>query len=376
MSEPRLEKETVPPIRPLDPEERSTPGVVAARMLGASALGVATFVVLQPFLIPMLWAAILAYLTWPLYLKLAARTRHRELSAAAFATLVALGLGIPVALVILSLANDVTGMATSVLEWQRAGAPLPDWLARHALVQRVLAVARESELASPERLGDLAAGAGSWLSGYVVSLAGGLARNAFKFGAMMVLLYGFYVSGERIVALGRRLAPLLFPVAPARFVESVGESVRAVMVGITGTAVAQGTLAGIGMAVAGVPSPVFFGTLTALTALLPGGATSISLVAAGWLAFDGRYGPAVGLALYAALVVGTLDNILRPVLISGRVPIPFLLVFLGILGGVMAFGMIGLFVGPVLLSVAFTLLSEFARLAREGEDEEPGAPGG
>ena len=371
MSEaPRGDAKPAPAIEPLPLEERRTPGVVAARFLGAAALGAATLLVLQPFVIPMLWAAILAYLTWPLYLRLAARTRYRELSAAGFATLVALGLGIPVALVILSLANDVTHMATSALEWQRAGAPLPEWLARHALVQRALALARESNLASPERVSDLAAAAGTWISSHVVSLAGGLARNAFKFGAMMVLLYGFYVSGERIVALGQRLAPLLFPVAPARFVESIGESVRAVMVGVTGTAIAQGTFAGIGMAFAGIPSPVFFGTLTALSAVLPGGGSSITLLAAGWLALQGRYGAAIGLALYAALVVGTMDNILRPILISGRSPIPFLLVFLGILGGLIAFGTIGIFLGPVLLSVAFTLLNEFARLSRERNPED------
>jgi predicted PurR-regulated permease PerM len=360
-----------PAPEPARAVERRTPGTVAARILGAAALGSATFVVLRPFVIPMLWAGILAYLTWPLYQRLAARTRHRELSAAAFATLVALGLGIPVALVIASLANDVTNLAGTVLEWQRAGAPLPDWLAQHGIVQRGLAFARESNLANPERLGDLAASGGTWLSGQIVSLAGGLARNAFKFGVMVVLLYGFYVSGEHIVELGRRLAPLLFPIAPAQFVESIGESVRAVMVGVTGTAVAQGTFAGIGMAIAGVPSPVLFGTLTSLTAVLPGGGSAISLLAAGWLALQGHYGAAIGLALWAALVVGMMDNILRPLLISGRAPIPFLVVFVGILGGLAAFGMIGIFLGPVLLSVAFTLLNEFARLSRGDEGEGP-----
>ena len=359
-----------PAPEPARARDRRTPGTVSARILGAAALGSATFVVLRPFLIPMLWAAILAYLTWPLYRRFAAQTRHREISAAAFATLVALGLGIPVALVIASLANDATNLAGTVLEWQRAGAPLPDWLTQHAIVQRALAFARESNLASPERFGDLAASGGTWLSGQIVSLAGGLARNAFKFGVMVVLLYGFYVSGEHIVELGRRLAPLLFPIAPAQFVESIGESVRAVMVGVTGTAVAQGTFAGIGMAIAGVPSPVLFGTLTSLTAVLPGGGSAISLLAAGWLALQGHYGAAIGLALWAALVVGMMDNILRPLLISGRAPIPFLVVFVGILGGLAAFGVIGIFVGPVLLSVAFTLLNEFARLSRFGETED------
>lgn len=370
MSE-RPRREPPTPLRRGAAPEGRTPGVVAARILGAGALGAATLLVLRPFVTPMLWAGILAYVTWPLYQKIAARTRHRQLAAAALATGVAIGLGVPVALVLLSLANDASEIAGAALAWQRAGAPLPDGLARNALVQRALELARESNLASPERLGDVAAGLGSWASASLVALAGGIARNALKFAVMMVLLYGFYVSGERIVELGRRLAPILFPIAPAQFVESIGESVRAVMFGVTGTALAQGTAAGIGMAVAGVPSPVFFGAMTALTAILPGGGSSISLAAAAWLAFGGRWGAGLALALWTVVVVGMMDNVLRPLLISGRAPIPFLVVFLGILGGLLAFGAIGVFLGPVLLSVAFTLLYEFARIAREGAEGDP-----
>ena len=155
-------------------------------------------------------------------------------------------------------------------------------------------------------------------------------------------------------------APLLFPAAPERFVESIGESVRAVMFGLTGTAMIQGVLAGIGMAVANVPSPVALGTATALTAILPFGGSAVTLFASAWLAADGRYFAAAALAGVGLLVVSSLSNVLRPLLISGRAPIPFVVVFLGILGGLSAFGVIGIFLGPVLLSVAYGLLTQFA----------------
>jgi predicted PurR-regulated permease PerM len=348
-------------------ESRRTPGVVAARLLGALAIGTATFLVMRPFIVPLLWAAILAFVTWPLYHRLALRTRHRQLAAGIFALLVAFAFGIPVALVLANLASELSDLALRGIEWQRAGAAPPAWISDHWLGQRALQMLRDSHLLDPERLGETFATAGNAIAGSVVGLAGSIARNVFKFGVMMVGLYGFYVSGERIVELGRRLAPLLFPVAPERFVESIGESVRAVMFGLTGTAMVQGLLAGVGMAVANVPSPVALGTATALTAILPFGGSAVTLFASAWLAANGRWFAAIALAAWGLLVVSSLDNVLRPLLISGRAPIPFVVVFLGILGGLSAFGVIGIFLGPVLLSVAFTLLQQFA---------EPGRPAG
>jgi predicted PurR-regulated permease PerM len=345
-------------------ESRRTPGVVAARLLGALAIGIATFLVMRPFIVPLLWAAILAFVTWPLYHRLVERTRHRQLAAGLFALLVAFAFGIPVALVLVNLATELSDLALRALEWQRSGAAPPAWIGEHWLGQRALQLLRDSHLLDPERLGETLASAGNAIAGSVVGLAGSIARNVFKFGVMMVGLYGFYVSGERIVELGRRLAPLLFPVAPERFVESIGESVRAVMFGLTGTAMIQGLLAGIGMAVANVPSPVALGTATALTAILPFGGSAVTLFASAWLAANGRWFAAVALAAWGLLVVSSLDNVLRPLLISGRAPIPFVVVFLGILGGLSAFGVIGIFLGPVLLSVAFTLLQQFAETGR------------
>jgi predicted PurR-regulated permease PerM len=114
---------------------------------------------------------------------------------------------------------------------------------------------------------------------------------------------------------------------------------------------------------------------TALTAVLPFGGSAITLAASGWLAASGRYWAAALLAGWGLIVVSSLDNVLRPLLISGRAPIPFIVVFLGILGGLSAFGVIGIFIGPVLLSVAFTLLNEFSRTQGEPIAEEPAPTG-
>jgi len=137
--------------------------------------------------------------------------------------------------------------------------------------------------------------------------------------------------------------------------------VRAVVFGLLGTAVAQGAIAAIGFAIFGVPSPVLLGILTALASFVPFGPTLVWVVAVIGLAIAGQTGAAVGMTVWGLLLVSTVDNVLRPLLISGPTEIPFLLVLFGVLGGLSTLGLLGIFVGPVVLSVAFALLSEFGK---------------
>ncbi len=176
---------------------------------------------------------------------------------------------------------------------------------------------------------------------------------------MLLTLFVFYVNGAELVAASRRLAQGLFPRAPELFLDRIGEAVRAVVFGLLGTAAVQGTLAALGLAVAGVPSPLALGAATAALSFVPGGAASLCVLSAVWLGVIGHLGAAIGLAAWGVLIVGSADNVLRPLLISGRGRIPFLLVFFGVLGGLASFGVIGLFVGPVILSVVFALMREY-----------------
>jgi len=347
-------------------------GLVAARVAAAAALIATAAVVLQPFLTALAWGAILAYATWPIYRRLPGRARRPKLWAAVLTAGVAVGIGIPVALLLVALADDVTALGRAVLSWRETGVPLSPALTENALVQRILSFFRAAPL-DPGSVEDWLGRAASELSQRAVAVAGGVVRNALRFGVAMISLYSFYLSGERLIQIGRRLAPLLFPIAPARFLESVGDSVRAVIFGLLGTALVQGILTGIGLAVAGVSSPVALGAVAALISVLPGGAGAVSVAAAAWLALSGRWIAAAGLALWGLLVVGSMDNLLRPLLISERGRIPFLVVFVGIIGGLASFGLIGIFLGPVVLSVSFALTTEFSRLAPDSPDDALGA---
>jgi predicted PurR-regulated permease PerM len=131
---------------------------------------------------------------------------------------------------------------------------------------------------------------------------------------------------------------------------------RAVFLGIGLTALVQGALVGVGFWIAGLPSPLVFGVVAALVSLIPMvGAALIWAPAALFLAARGEYGYAIFLAAWGAIVVGMVDNFLRPMLISGRAEVPTLAVFLGVMGGLAAFGFIGLFVGPIVLGMLVAL---------------------
>lgn len=341
------------------------PGLVAARLGAALALGAAALAVLWPFLRPILWAAILAYLTWPLFHRLRRRTRHPALAAGVFTALVAVGIGVPVALLLVALAEQAAALFAALREWLQQDALLPAWILESEWYRRVSAFFPSASSGGPTGVGEWLSWAGRRLSGQLFSVASGVVRNALDFGVMLVTLYAFYLNGERVAEVGNRLAPLLFPRAPERFLERVGESIQAVMFGLIGTALVQGLLAGAGMAVAGVPNAVALGGATVVLSFLPGGGSALTLGAAVWLGFQGHLVAAIGLGLWGLLVVASVDNVLRPLLIGGRGRIPFLLVFFGVLGGLASFGLLGLFLGPVLLSVTTTLVTEFAKVSEE-----------
>ena len=336
-------------------------GLAVARVAAGTALTVGTYLVMQPFLLPMAWAALVALMTWPLFRRVRAWTGRPALTAALFTGIVFLTLGVPLTLLLANLGSEATRLVLGVQEWLRQGSPLPAWVLDQAWITERIRQFRQIDVLDPSVIAGWVQSYGGIVSTRLVDLAGGVARNVLSVAITLIALFSFYLDGERLVDHGRRMAPVFLPYASQGFVDRVGASIRAVVFGLLGTAVVQGTLAGIGFAVAGVGVPVALGALTALASFVPMGTALVWIPAALWLGFSGEHFAAIGLSLWGALVVSTADNWLRPLLISGTTEIPFLLVFFGVLGGLSAFGVLGLFIGPVLLSVAFALLAEFTR---------------
>jgi predicted PurR-regulated permease PerM len=192
----------------------------------------------------------------------------------------------------------------------------------------------------------------------------GALDSLLSFAIMLFLLFFFLRDGDVMMARARMLIPLDEARKDRLFLQ-LSNVTRAIVFGTSMTALAQGLLIGIGFAIASLPSPVVFGVLAALLSMLPiGGAAFVWGPAVIWLFFDGRWGFGIFMLAWG-LMLGGLDNVLRPLLISGRAKISALAVFVGVLGGIPAFGAIGVIAGPVVLCLVLALV-EFAEETRQG----------
>lgn len=209
-----------------------------------------------------------------------------------------------------------------------------------------------------------------FLAGWSGKLFLGALGTVADFALTLFLLFFFVRDGATMLDVGRRLIPMR-PKQRDELFQHLDAVTRAVVFGTGLTALMQGTLVGIAFAIVGLPSPVVFGVIAALLALLPVGGTGVVWVpAAIVLALQSHWWQAIFLVVWGALLVSLIDNLVRPLLISGRAPVATLTVFIGVLGGVANFGMIGLFLGPVILALVIALL-RFAvtmRRRKEGED--------
>ncbi|MBU1224982.1 MAG: AI-2E family transporter [Gammaproteobacteria bacterium] len=319
-----------------------------------------TFWVLSPFLASLAWAGILAYATWPLHQWLRERLPGRDNLAALLMTLaVAATLLLPLLWVMFMVVEDVAVASATLKQLATHGLPpLPagvrawpggEWIA--AQYQRV-----QADPAWVRAQID-ALGLTDFTS--LKTLVGGVGRNAAKFGLAVFALFFLYRHGDSVLAQFRGVATRWLGEAARGYIQAVGVTVRAVVFGIVLTALAQGLLAGLGYWVAGVSAPALWGMVTALVSLIPFVGPVVWIGLSLGLLAHGETQAALGLFLWGALVVSWVDNLIRPLVISGPTRIPFLLVFLGVLGGLNAFGLIGLFLGPVLLAVSVAIWREW-----------------
>ena len=324
-----------------------------------------TFWVLSPFLAALAWAGILAYVTWPLHQRLSRRLPGRDNLAALLMTLgVAATLLLPLVWVMFTLVSDVAVASATIKQLAIQGLPPLPAGVRAWPGGEWIATQYQSVQADPAWVRAQIDALGLTDTNLLKAVAGGIGRNVAKFGLAVFALFFLYRHGDNVLAQFRGVATRWLGEAARGYIQAVGITVRAVVFGIVLTALAQGVLAGLGYWVAGIAAPVLWGVITALVSLIPflGPVVWIGL-SLGLLA-HGETQAALGLFLWGALVVSWVDNLIRPLVISGSTRIPFLLVFLGVLGGLNAFGLIGLFLGPVLLAVSVAIWREWLVHAR------------
>jgi len=329
----------------------------------AAILGYALFLIFEPFALPMTWAAFLAFILYPLNLGLRRRLKGRSVAAGLLTILAPIIILLPLSAISVEFAAQISVLLRRVQEYaaQLDIKTLSD-LQQFPLIARANAWLQAHAGISAEQVQ-------SWLvSGTreVMQRAAGMGGSFFlgalgsllSFVIMLSLLFFFLRDGELLMARARGLIPLAEE-RKERLFDRLSGVTRAIVFGTAITAIMQGVLIAIGFAIVGLPSPIVFGVLAALCSLLPvGGAGFVWIPAVLWLFFSKHWGSGTFMLIWG-LILGGLDNVMRPLLISGRARISAFVVFLGVLGGIPAFGAIGVIAGPVVLSLALALI-EFA----------------
>jgi len=323
-------------------------------------------VLLNTFLVSLMWGAVLALATWPVVTVLQVKGASRGLSV----TITLLGLillfGIPALLIVTSLTKELRAISIYLQAVNRTGLPAPEWMYTIPLLQEYALDWWKENLAAPgsilRLIGQMPGATFGLISGRLSSIGGMVLANAlYVFLALltMVILHlhahvvvrhldgaGWYLAPKTYAVL-RRLLPL---------------SIRGTALGLCSVAALEGVVLGMAYAIAGAPMPVLLGVLTGYLALIPGGAPFSFIAVSVLLLTLGKTTAAIGLVLWGSIELFLVDKFVRPKIIGNTVHLPFLAVLFGLLGGVTSMGVIGLFVGPFLVAVLFAYLREINAL--------------
>jgi predicted PurR-regulated permease PerM len=354
----------------------------ATRVFGLAVLALlayALFLIFRPFYGPMVWAFLIAFLLFPLVRRVRSAVSGRNGVAATLVTLaVIVGLVLPTVVVVAAFGGQAVELG------QRLTAVAQQYQIRGAEDLTQIPVFGEAVKWVDERIPASAAEIQAWLIGtlqsvlhFVVSHSGTFVVGAFGvFGSlslMLFVLFFFLRDGDAMVVRAIRLIPM-DPKKKERLVRHLGDVTRAVVFGTLVTALVQGFLIGIAFWITGLSSPVVFGGLAFIASFIPFVGTALVVAPAClYLLAQGVVWKTVFMLVWGVVVAGSADNVLRPALVSGRAQIGTLTAFFGVIGGIAAFGMVGLFLGPVFLALVLALI-EFVEEDRALQAAAPAPP--
>jgi len=335
---------------------RTTLGV-----LFIGALIMATFWILRPFIAATIWATMLVVATWPVLLWFEARLwRRRSLAVLVMTLLMLLLFVVPLMLAIATIVEHSDSIVTHAKTLAGFQVPHPpDWVGALPFVGERAAQAWEQayEAGTMGLIAKLAPYADKILK-WFVSQAGSFGFVFLQFLLTVVISALMYAGGEPAALAVHRFGQRLAGIQGESAVTLAGQAIRGVALGVGVTAVVQAGLGGIGLAIAGIPLAGPLSAVMLLLCIAQLGPGLVLLPAVAWVYWSGQTGWGTFLLVWS-LVVIMLDNVLRPALIKRGADLPLLLIFTGVIGGLLAFGLVGIFVGPVVLAVAYTLLESW-----------------
>lgn len=322
------------------------------------------YLVLVPFFAPIAWAGILSYVTWPIFLRLRDCMGGRgSVSALLAVGCMAIALVLPLLWLIVLIEEELVAAYNAIAAYLNQGpGPLPDFVARIPWIGSLLQDWIDAHLADPAGIKQHLV---AWLtqgSSRLFHVFGGIGRNAAKLSVALFTLFFFYRDGETLLHQVRSVLQSLVGRRIDSYLAAAGDMSRAIVFSVIVAALLQGIVAALGYRAVGVETPVLLGVATAFASVIPifgtvlvWGPISIGLLLSGypW--------QAIGLVAWGVFLINPTDNLIRPLLISNATRISVLFIMFGVLGGLAAFGLIGLFLGPVILAVAIAVWSEWVK---------------
>jgi len=330
--------------------------------------------VVWSFVRPMVWAAILAIATWPLYLRLRQGLRDHDVAAAGIMTVImAAAIGIPLVWLADILAIELQGLVKTLTAANAQGLPPPVWLKNLPLAAKPVGEWWSSTLGQPGGLADVAQ---TFAVGKFTALGDILKQAGLQFlhrtvvlSFSLLVLFFLYKDGPRLTAQLDAFGARWFERQWGLYSKRVPAAIRATVNGLVFVGIGEGFLIGIAYTLAGVSSPVLLGIITAVAAVIPFGAPAVFVFVALALLFEGSIGGALIVLVGGFAVLLIADHFVRPALIGTATRLPFLAVLFGILGGVETMGLVGLFMGPTIMALFMTIWHEsITAPAASGDD--------
>jgi predicted PurR-regulated permease PerM len=336
-----------------------------AAMAAIALLTLGCFLVLRPFISSLLWAGIICFSTWPFFARLVKFFRNRRTIAALVMTcIIGFVMVIPFAIVGLTLADNVTqiiGFLKSL-----AGTPVPvapAWIDRIPLAGPIITENWQNLSASTGDALGLAKDLFVRNEKFLLRSGLKLGQGVLQLTLSVMIAFFFYRDGATLGAWISDAMKRLAGEHAIQVIQAVGGTIKGVVYGLLGTAMAQGIMAGIGFKIAGIPSPFLLGFLTFCLSIIQVGPPLIWVPATVWLLVSENTGHGIFMGIWGVFVISGIDNLLRPYLISRGANLPLIIILLGVMGGILAFGFMGVFLGPTLLVVGGGLLKRW--LTRE-----------
>jgi predicted PurR-regulated permease PerM len=336
----------------------------AARVAIASLVVLLAAWVARDFLVALTWAAVIAIAVWPIYIRFAMPVlggRSMAVAPLLFTLLTGVVLLVPIALAVHQIAQGSDAFARSLSQLQESGIPVPTWLAQLPIAGEYLDLWWRTNLSNPEVLVEWLRSVNTEnITAWTSTLGGALLHRLILFLFTLIALFLVLRDGAWLADRTLATASHLLGHPGERLVRKIGDAIRATVSGTVAAAIVKGAVIGVAYVLTGVPHPLLFTVLTMALAMVPLGAwVALATAVLILLVHGGIWWVAAGLASYGAATLLIGENLIQPALIGGAARLPFVLVLIGIIGGMQSFGLLGLFLGPVIMAALLTIWREW-----------------